>query len=196
MPQWPKSKRKRGRAQTFHWGLIPGISVYKTDALPLSYGGDRAAMIAFKFVKCFGRAVAEHHDLQTFSSWPVGQMDKAYSADGDSRFVVIAASKQCDLPRGLSGWGQFAQHGKQETCTGAIAEVALAFGIANSGVAQCLQHWAHNPKVRGSKLHCAISSALTMSICLRRGCEHMCTNEGPPGYTAHEQTRTKTSCGI
>ena len=78
MPQWPSSKRKRGRAQTFHWGLIPGISVYKTDALPLSYGGDRAAMIALEFVKCVGCAVAEHRDLKTFSSWPVGQMDKAY----------------------------------------------------------------------------------------------------------------------
>ena len=66
-----------GRAQAFYWGLIPGISVYKTDALPLSYGGDRAAMIAFKFVNCFGCAAAEHRDLKTFSSWPVGQMDNA-----------------------------------------------------------------------------------------------------------------------
>ena len=77
MPQWPQARRKRGRAQTFHWGLIPGISVYKTDALPLSYGGDLAAMIVFKFVKRFGCAGAEHRGLKTFSSWPVGLMDKA-----------------------------------------------------------------------------------------------------------------------
>jgi len=96
--------------------------------------------------------------------------------------------KQYDLPRGLSGWGQFAKHGKQETCTGAVAEGALAFCIANSGVAQCLKHWAHSPKVRGSKLRCPISGTLTMSICLWRGCEHICAIEGPPGYTAHDQT--------
>jgi len=35
-------------------------------------------MIAFKFVKSFGCAVAEHRDLKTLSSWPVGQVDKAY----------------------------------------------------------------------------------------------------------------------
>jgi len=35
-------------------------------------------MIALEFVKCVGCAVAEHRDLKTFSSWPVGQMDKAY----------------------------------------------------------------------------------------------------------------------
>jgi len=34
-------------------------------------------MIAFKVVKCFGCAVAEHRDLKTFSSWPVGQTDEA-----------------------------------------------------------------------------------------------------------------------
>ena len=42
---------------------------------------------------------------------------------------------------------------------------------------------------RGSKLRCGISSALTMSICPWRGCEHICADEGPPGYTAHDQTR-------
>jgi hypothetical protein len=167
MPQWPKSRRKRVRNQALHWGLILGSSVYKTDTLPLSYGGDRAAMIAFKVVKCFGCAVAEHCDLKTFSSWPVGQMERHASADGDSSFVVIATRKQNALLRGRWGWGQFAKHGKQETCTGAVARGALAFCIANSGVAQYLTGWAHNPKVRGSKLRCAISSALKMSICLR-----------------------------
>jgi len=34
-------------------------------------------MIVLNFVKRFGCADAEHRDLQTFSSWPVGLMDKA-----------------------------------------------------------------------------------------------------------------------
>jgi hypothetical protein len=189
MPQRPQPRRKRGRAQTFHSGLIPGSSLYKTDALPLSYGGNRTTMSVLKIMKRFGCAIAEHRDLKTFSSWPVGPMEKLASADGDSRFVVIATRKQDDLRRGPWGWGQIAKHGEQEACTGAVADGALAFGISYSGLAQYLKRWAHNPKVRGSKLRWAISSALNMSICLRRGCEHFCANEGPPRYTAHDQTR-------
>ena len=69
---------KDGPRSSLLLGIDPRISVYKTDALPLSRGGDRAAMIALEFAKCVGCAVAEHRDLKTFSSWPVGQMDKAY----------------------------------------------------------------------------------------------------------------------
>ena len=67
-------------------------------------------------------------------------MEKLASADGDSRFVVIGTRKQNDLRRGPWGWGQIAKHGEQEACTGAVADGALAFGIANSGVARKLTH--------------------------------------------------------
>ena len=166
---------------------IVSEACYQTTDL----SGHRAAMIVFKVAKRFGCAFAEDHDLKTFSSWHVGLMDKACLRRRRFQIRGIATRKQSYLLRGPWGWGQFAKHVEQETCIKAVTEGALAFVIADSGVAQYLTRLAHahNPQVRGSKLCCAISSALTMSICLRRGCEHSCADEGPPGYTAHDQTR-------
>ena len=72
-------------------------------------------------------------------------------------------------------------------------ELLLRDDCIFSGVAQWFACWAHNPEVRVSKPRSAMSNALTMRICLRRGREEKQLHRYRPARIYCPRTNTQHS---